>query len=125
MKRLATILLLTVMLTQAFSKVFVVLEFEANREFITSFLCINRAKPQLQCHGKCYLQKKLKKADQDQSPASQKNQLQKAEITLFYQPFMTLPAPFSFPSELVFPAALVSEATPTFFAIFHPPKLTV
>lgn len=36
-------------------------EYSLNKEYIASVLCENRAKPQLSCNGKCYVQKELKK----------------------------------------------------------------
>jgi len=42
------------------------IEYYSNKEYIASVLCENRDKPALACNGKCYLEKQLKKAtDQD------------------------------------------------------------
>ncbi|KAA3438368.1 hypothetical protein [Rufibacter hautae] len=124
MKNLATILLLSVMLTQAFSKFFIVLDYEANKDFISKVLCINREKPQLHCNGKCYLMKKLKKAEQTQNPGRDKTQKQKQEITLYYQPFIaTIPCLIKTPTGSLAP---VMEGRPVgvHISVFHPPKLT-
>lgn len=37
------------------------IEYLVNQDYITEFLCINKEKPKLQCNGKCYLVKALKK----------------------------------------------------------------
>lgn len=38
------------------------IEYYSNKEYIASVLCENRDKPALACNGKCYLEKQLKKA---------------------------------------------------------------
>jgi|GEM_PF-150492 len=40
-----------------------------NQDYIKTVLCINKDQPKLQCHGKCYLTKKLQQ--QQESPLSQ------------------------------------------------------
>lgn len=51
-----------------------VLEYAFNYDYISTRLCENRDKPELNCNGKCYLKKKLVKAQKEASnrPASQK-----------------------------------------------------
>ena len=43
-------------------------EYFLNQGYIKEVLCINKNKPQLQCNGKCYLTKQLKK--QQETPAN-------------------------------------------------------
>ncbi|QMU29123.1 hypothetical protein [Adhaeribacter radiodurans] len=83
MKSTLTILLLVVMLVQSFSKVWIVLDYQANKNYIAEFLCVNKAKPQMHCQGHCYLKKQLAKAEEAQKKST--NQNQKFEITLFCQ----------------------------------------
>ncbi|WP_456377401.1 hypothetical protein [Lutibacter sp.] len=40
-----------------------IIEYHANYDYIATVLCENRDKPYLECNGKCYLEKQLKKAD--------------------------------------------------------------
>ncbi|RFM27085.1 hypothetical protein [Deminuibacter soli] len=56
-------MLLLVLLVQTFSAGFVVLNFYANRSYIAQNLCENRSKPQLNCCGKCQLNKKLRQEE--------------------------------------------------------------
>lgn len=51
--------------------------FNSNRAYITKVLCENRSKPMLNCNGKCYLAKKLKK----QQDKADKETSQKVEHT--------------------------------------------
>lgn len=36
-----------------------------NQDYIAEFLCINKDKPELECNGKCYLEKQLKEASEE------------------------------------------------------------
>ena len=38
-----------------------------NQNFIIENLCINRDKPELECNGKCHLQKQLKSVDDEKN----------------------------------------------------------
>lgn len=42
-----------------------IIEYYANYDYIATVLCENKDKPYLECNGKCYLQKQLKKASHD------------------------------------------------------------
>lgn len=44
-------------------------EYILNQDYIAEFLCINKEKPELQCHGKCHLVKQLEK-QQETNPLS-------------------------------------------------------
>jgi hypothetical protein len=61
-----TILLIIVISLQTFSKCFVILGYEINKDYISKNLCENRAKPSCCCHGSCYLKKKLAKEETGQ-----------------------------------------------------------
>lgn len=60
LQNLAVMLMMGAMLGQTFSKSFLVLEYQWNKDFIARVLCVNRNKPEMKCEGKCYLCKKLK-----------------------------------------------------------------
>lgn len=40
-----------------------IIYWKANQAYITATLCENKDKPEMNCNGKCYLNKQLKKAD--------------------------------------------------------------
>jgi len=42
-----------------------IMEYHANYDYIVNVLCENRDKPYLECNGKCYLEKQLKKTNHD------------------------------------------------------------
>lgn len=60
-------------LLQSFSKVWIVLSFKINQDYIAKVLCINRDKPAMKCNGKCVLKQRIK-ADEEEE---QKEMLQK------------------------------------------------
>lgn len=52
------------------------LEYQANREFIAEVLCLNKSRPQMACHGKCHLKKRIQdfsesEKDSPQTPTSE------------------------------------------------------
>ena len=48
--------------------IFPVIDYAINYDYITEVLCINKAKPELHCNGKCHLMKELAKAADDDKP---------------------------------------------------------
>jgi len=60
LKNVLSILLALCILLQSFSKVWIILSFKINQDYIAKTLCINRGKPEVNCCGKCVLVKNLK-----------------------------------------------------------------
>lgn len=69
-----------------------VLDYIINYDYIANVLCENKAKPQLQCNGKCHLMKELAKQSENEKPLStDKKDNSKHEIeVLFYQDINSL-----------------------------------
>lgn len=61
-------------------------DYVVNYEYISKVLCENKAKPELECNGKCQLMKELAKAAEEEKPLSsdKKNTTPVFEI-LFFQ----------------------------------------
>jgi hypothetical protein len=66
MKFIVIPILLLLIMTQTFSKWFVVMAFNLNREYIAKNLCENRYRPQLNCKGNCVLMKKMKQEEKQE-----------------------------------------------------------
>ncbi|MEP2280316.1 hypothetical protein [Maribacter sp.] len=84
MKKIFSIVMITVMIYPSINKIGVLINFKINQNFIAKVLCINKEKPKSTCNGKCYLTKQLKKAekqDQKQIPNSKKDRI---EILYYY-----------------------------------------
>jgi hypothetical protein len=83
MKYVLTILFITLIALQTFSKMIVVLDYVWNKDYISKNLCVNRDKPKSCCHGKCYLNKKLVQEDQPQSNSGTRGPKDISELLLF------------------------------------------
>lgn len=125
MKRVFLISLLALILLHSFGKVFIVLDYQLQKEYIIEFLCINRDKPELQCEGKCHLKKELKKSEQSDKQENEKARKQQLPVTLYCQALFRLPAHDA--SHTVSPATPYRIGHPlnTAFAVFHPPRFPV
>lgn len=66
LKRFIAFLLILTLISAHFSKLYVFAGFELNRNYIAEKLCINKNRPELNCHGKCFLMKKLAEAEKKQ-----------------------------------------------------------
>jgi hypothetical protein len=65
MKRVLSIFLSILILLTSLKDVLTITHFLANRSYITKYLCENRFKPELKCHGQCKLMQKLKKNNEE------------------------------------------------------------
>lgn len=66
MRFLAVPILILLLLTQSFSSWVVVVAWKINRDYIARNLCVNRARPQLKCGGKCVLMKRLEQKEKEE-----------------------------------------------------------
>ena len=79
-------LLLIVSMTLLLKPVFPVLEYVVNYDYIVKELCVNKAKPELHCNGKCHLAKELAKAsDTDATNSSEKKVVAQQYELLYFQ----------------------------------------
>jgi hypothetical protein len=62
-------LLAALVLLQTFSRELLVVDFALNQATITARFCVNKARPQLHCDGKCYFAKQLKKQEERENKA--------------------------------------------------------
>lgn len=81
MKRLVSGILIFLLALQAFYPATVYTYYYANKAYIASALCENKARPQMQCKGKCFLKKQLQKAQQQED--TQKDVAQKMQIVIY------------------------------------------
>lgn len=125
MKRTISIFLALVVLFSPLQKMWLVVSFQLNQEYIAKYLCENKAKPKLQCKGQCQLKKQLKKVEKEeeqQLPTSQKG---KVEVTLFYAPVPTFDFCFFDQTSAVFYPELNDHSKPLVVIsdIFQPPRV--
>ena len=62
-----------------------VVDYVVNYDYISKVLCVNKAKPQMHCNGKCHLMKELAKAAESEKPiSSDKKDSSKQETELLF-----------------------------------------
>lgn len=118
-----TLVLLFALLLQSFSRMGVLTYFYLNQKTITKTFCINKSKPNLHCNGKCYLAKKLKKAE-EKSRQHTSHGVKTHHLTLFVSPLFAysvqLFSNLQYRDSLVF---YLLKSCPKFtFTIFQPPQ---
>ncbi|MBK0370444.1 hypothetical protein I5M07_11430 [Flavobacterium sp. SE-1-e] len=64
---------------------FPVVEYVVSYDYIANVLCENKAKPQMQCNGKCHLIKELAKASDTPEKGNDKKQPSFENTIIFYQ----------------------------------------
>ena len=69
MKAFFSYFLVALVLLQTFSREVLVVNFTLNRATITARFCVNKARPQLHCDGRCYFAKKLKQEQERENKA--------------------------------------------------------
>ncbi|HMO61429.1 MAG TPA: hypothetical protein PKC39_00260 [Ferruginibacter sp.] len=120
--RLAALLLTVAFLAQTFSKGFIIADYYANTAaYIKN--CINKARPQLHCNGKCQMMKKLaaeEKKAQEQAEHFGNLKLEVLSTKSFF------PALVQRPSMLIsanqYPVFNSGKVTDRSFDFFHPPQ---
>ncbi|WKL48843.1 hypothetical protein Q1W71_03450 [Flavobacterium pectinovorum] len=65
MKKVFSITMTMLFLLVSFQQALIIVHFKLNQKDIEKEFCINKTKPQLQCHGKCHLKKELKKSEKN------------------------------------------------------------
>lgn len=120
LKKLLTIFLALVIVSQSLVSVGIVWYYHINKTYISQKLCVNRSNPKMHCNGHCYLSKQLKKAEEGEQKQSQNILKEKDEIvsnndemisTLYlpkftitaFNPFLSSPPVSDYRNELVKP----------------------
>jgi hypothetical protein len=98
--------------------------YQLNKEYIATVLCENKDKPEMKCCGKCYLNKQLKKTEDNSSSKQAPVKTEKVEFSPF------IPVAFIAPSiTAIFADGLVhhehynnTHSDSPLASIFHPPS---
>ena len=61
-----------------------VIDYVVNYEYISKVLCINKAKPKLQCNCKCHLMKELAKTSESEKPISSNKKIATQELEVLF-----------------------------------------
>ncbi|WP_338839102.1 hypothetical protein [Flavobacterium ginsenosidimutans] len=65
MKKVFSIAMTILFLLVSFQQALIVVHFKLNQNAIEKEFCENKAKPELQCHGKCHLKKELQENEKN------------------------------------------------------------
>lgn len=99
--------------------------YQVNKAYIAKNLCENKAKPKMNCCGKCYLRKQLNKVDENSTSKKAPVKTEKSESLVF----VVTPV---YASALHFQESLLSIHNPVGqhlfghsipFPVFHPPSV--
>jgi hypothetical protein len=121
LKQVAAILLLIGVLSQTFSKVLIMAEYQLNKDYIAKNLCVNRNKPKMHCNGRCHLMKKIKQEENKDQENPERKLENKFEIicAAFHPGSLT---PIRTASAFLYPV-FQEDICPDFSsAPFHPPQ---
>ncbi|HEX8356616.1 MAG TPA: hypothetical protein VF610_04360 [Segetibacter sp.] len=122
MKQLTTILLILIVFLQTFSRFVIEADYLLNKSYIASVLCVNKAKPKMNCNGKCYMAKQLKeehKQDQ-QTPSAKKSKIEVQLFSLAESPQLNNCIKSNYIKHISNYRITLSTFHP---AIFHPPAV--
>jgi len=124
MRKVNAYFLLVIVTMFTFSQFAIVINFLANQEFIAQNLCENIEKPELECHGKCYLTKKLKEDEKQKG----NDKIVQTEVILFvdHKSIEIVSEQFFITQQEKSYFKLLEKKVNGFSSdIFHPPILTV
>jgi hypothetical protein len=114
-------LLLAALMAQCFTRPILLVDYLVNIE-VYKKNCINKAKPKLQCNGKCQMLKKMKKQESQSDsngPAPKFNQSDYLLSSRSYFPSIDLKKGVN---SNVFPTIEISFVSSFASSIFHPPS---
>ena len=123
MRLCVVFIVILAVLLQTFRQTEVIFGYHLNKSYITENFCVNKAKPEMQCNGKCHLKKELKESEESTS----KNPV---SLKQFNELFLTCDNPIA---DFLKPVASVTSIIVTSFDffysdpckdIFHPPKFS-
>ncbi|MBK8567882.1 MAG: hypothetical protein IPN76_32310 [Saprospiraceae bacterium] len=91
MKKAFVIFTAAIIFISSMSNAILYAGFRFNQTEIEQLYCVNKAKPQKQCHGKCHLKKQLQKNnDHNGSPTPSSNLEDSFKLNLYLQAFTPL-----------------------------------
>lgn len=105
-----------------FRPIFPVMNYVVNYDYISKELCENKAKPELECNGKCHLKAELANASEKSTPASNESKSNFSIELLFLE---SLPS-YSFHNIFVEKEPVSNLYSKLYFrlnstSVFHPP----
>jgi hypothetical protein len=116
------ILLLAALMAQTFSRSIAMADYMVNLEAYKK-ACINKAKPKLQCNGKCQMLKKVKKQEGDSEASAPVLKLNHLELVLSSKSFFPSISVVSTNNSSSYFTYTDDYSSDYLGAIFHPPSI--
>ncbi len=122
MKSTLTISLAFLFLLQSFTRTFIIVNYQLNKDYFSNVLCENKEKKAMHCEGKCHLKKELDKEEKSGNTPTG-NCKEKFEITLYNT---------IHEEEIIFEDLIIKPVftystiltDKVVFPVFHPPGLS-
>ncbi|MFD2720480.1 hypothetical protein ACFST9_17295 [Hymenobacter monticola] len=126
MTRFLAFFLTALMLLQTLGQEVLVLDYQLNKAKITAQFCVNKARPQLHCNGKCHLAKQLCKTEGSDKKAPTEAQAKvKYEVLPMAGFELAAPQRWPLPARRFASLPVAHCASGTALGVFHPPLLLV
>lgn len=122
MKSVFTILLLSALLVQTFSRSLAMADYMVNLE-VYKKACINKAKPKMHCNGKCQMLKKIKKQEGESETNTPAPKFNTSELVLSSKSFFPSISEFSLDHNPSFNLYTSDFSSHYIGSIFHPPTV--
>lgn len=121
LRQLTATIFIIAFVTQTFSGQFIVLDYFANT---TSYAknCVNKAKPKLQCNGKCQMMKKMQQEEKKDQQNPERKSENKAQVISSKSFFNSLSIPAMYSCEIL-SYQVAGKIVDRTLSIFHPPQL--
>ncbi|MFL9482890.1 hypothetical protein ACI6Q2_08935 [Chitinophagaceae bacterium LWZ2-11] len=120
LRQITAIFFLLAFLAQTFNRAVITLEFYANQKYIAKNLCENRAKPELNCCGKCQLKKRLNK-EENKDKQMPERRFSNSEEVLSSKSFFATVQPFQVITKKQYAGYNVETTIDISTEFFHPP----
>lgn len=124
-KRCLAVLLIITLTASSFQRFVVYAGFELNRNYIAKTLCVNRARPWMHCNGHCYFMRKLKAAEENEKKQTEKDNLNRLEVT-FFQPSTKFEFYQQYTEAIIVASTIIYRAAysdPYLQSLFRPPQV--
>jgi hypothetical protein len=95
--------------------------YNVNKDYVANVLCENKDKPELNCCGKCYVRKQIRKTEDQGTGKGPVYKLQKAEVFFLLPEKVTVATTVNSNTDKIADHYNFSIGEPAIKDIFHPP----
>lgn len=122
LKQVTAFLFFVAFIGQSFNKPFIVMDYYTNNAAYLK-ACINKAKPKMNCKGKCQMMKKLQEEEKKDQQLPDRNPDTKTEIFCKDNFAFHIESPSVLISSFNFSIEKNAALTSMPYSIFHPPQV--